>query len=276
MLKVYVEGKNLKGYTITANEVYGQHQGVGLASMGSPVQNALDFGCPVNLDVSVNTQGKVIQRGSTLGNFIAVDYGEFQICFVHVYLHDKWVKGSIIPAGTVFAAIAPTTLNGGYAPHLHIYATRNYKTYKVREIIFAAEPVTPPANPCQSYIDEMATYKSQIDIIRNENVTLKSQNETAVKQLRILESERDFLKVENSELSAKLSGAVESNKALEIQGVALQTKVEELTKSGYAQTLRIDELESEVARLKEFSLENLKLSDFVAWVGLKLGVKKSE
>jgi hypothetical protein len=135
MLQIKVNNTPLKSYPITQDENGPYHKGLkGLVQMGGGMQYALDFGnMKAGYKVTANQDCKVITRGSNYGNYIAVDFGSYQVCFVHVYKHGS----GTIKAGQPICQVAPTKYNGGYAVHLHVYGKKKYKDYRVRNLIFA-------------------------------------------------------------------------------------------------------------------------------------------
>jgi regulator of replication initiation timing len=135
MLQIKVNGRPLKSYSITQDENGPYHKGLrALVQMGGGMQFALDFGnMRAGYKITANQDCKVITRGSNYGNYVAVDFGTHQVCFVHVYKHGS----GTIKAGQQICQIAPRQHNGGYAVHLHVYGKKNYKDYKIRNLIFA-------------------------------------------------------------------------------------------------------------------------------------------
>lgn len=252
MLKIFAEGKELKYYPITADENYTSHAGLGgLISMGGGIQYALDFGVPVNLDITTNMDGKVIQRGSDLGNYIAVDFGEYQVCFVHVFMHDRWVKGSVIKAGTPICSIAPTNLNGGYAVHLHIYATKNYKPYKIRDIIFYTEPAPAPD-------------------LSAEVASLKAKVATLTQTINTLTAEKSVLTGEKAALNASVVALTDQMNQFKKDIEQCAVDKNKLVERAVNAENRVVKLQEEVERLSLVTVDNMKLSDVIRWIGKTL------
>lgn len=135
MLQIKVNGEPLKSYLITQDENGPHHRNLkSLVQMGGGMQYPLDFGgMGVGYKVTANRDCKVITKGSNYGNYVAVDFGTYQVCFVHVYKHGS----GTIKTGQQICQIAPKKYNGGYGIHLHIYGKKKYKDYRIRNLILA-------------------------------------------------------------------------------------------------------------------------------------------
>jgi uncharacterized protein YraI len=130
---IYSNWVPLSSYPISQDESGPSH--IDLKYASGVKQLPIDFaGQKVDFPLTLDVDCKVTYSSKLQGNYCIVQAGEFKIMFVHVYQHAA--VGSTVKAGGVICRIAPTTLNGGYAVHLHISGRKNDAEYAVRNIIF--------------------------------------------------------------------------------------------------------------------------------------------
>ena len=83
---------------------------------------AVDFGStPVGTPVYAMANGVIGTISSAYGSYLTlnVDNSDHKLFYVHVYKF-KVAKGQRVVVGQQLAEIAPQSVNGGYAPHLHL------------------------------------------------------------------------------------------------------------------------------------------------------------
>ena len=106
---------------------------------GGDNKYAIDLGSkPAGSPVYAIANGVVDLVSSGSGSYcrLDVDNSVHKIYYVHVYKYLK--KGTRVKQGDKIAEIAPKSVNGGYAPHLHLGLQGSYQimNYMDRNIVF--------------------------------------------------------------------------------------------------------------------------------------------
>lgn len=97
------------------------------------VQEALDFSIAEGWEIAVDNIAKIEFTTLKGGSYIKARVGRFDLFLVHTW---KWPKKGEYKKMTVLGKIAPRSVTG-FSPHLHIFARRSGKRFRVRNEILA-------------------------------------------------------------------------------------------------------------------------------------------
>lgn len=227
-----VEEKELREYRVTGWEDAPSHKNLPrlkeIGGMQSPLDMAFwalgKYNPKWNYVIFCKDERvKVIARGKTQGNYIAVrgnSTGTYAT-LVHVNGHDKYVKETIISQGQAICKIAPKEENGGYPEHLHVDMVKG--KVLTRDLIFYQPVISTCEDKLKTLQNENATlrkdiqtYNVKLDQKNTEIAGLKSQstrlNEVLIEKEKMLTeviTERDELLKVNTSLRKKRKADLE-------------------------------------------------------------------
>jgi hypothetical protein len=127
----------------------------------------------------------------------------------------------------------------------------------------------PPTNPCSAQDAKIIDLERQI-------VNYKAIEDKYIREANEYKTTISTLDIDNKKLRAERT---ELEALIEKMEQAYELVFEE--RNDFSdQVIRLErqivDLKEEVKRLKDFSLEDLKFSDLLVWVGIKLGIRKTE
>lgn len=193
--------------------------------------DAVDLSAVADKPVRALADGKIAARSSADGSYCtqSVTGSILRIYYVHTY---KWLAvGTTVTKGQVICYIAPKSLNGGYATHLHLGLPHGYNImdFFARDVIFRTAyadikkswfnntpnlnwslfkdldyktlkpiPVTPPAPPtdteCAKRLEILQdSFDSLSDDYRASQAVIKTQGEVIENQTKTLAGVRKEL-----------------------------------------------------------------------------------